>query len=181
MKASEKRLITILVALAAICGGVVLSKQLLRMQHAVERREQTLELRQMEARALLAETDLWRQRLEWLQAAQPPMTNENEASQELLEGLLTSAAAQGLVVQKKQLHEPVSEKFYHEVGVTLTVKGGLPAVFRWMHRILTPESFCVVNELKIAPDSADPSSVTAVIHFSRLHAPVLAGAGESSR
>jgi Tfp pilus assembly protein PilO len=178
MKASERRLIMILVVLAAVCGGVVLSQRLLRMQHGIERREQTLKLRLMEAQALLAETDLWQQRLDWLQASQPPMTSENEASQDLLEGLLSSAAAQGLVVQKKQLHEPVSEKFYCEVGVTLTVKGALPAVFSWMHQILSPESFCVVTELKVVPDSADPASVAATLHFSRLHAPALA---ESSK
>lgn len=174
MKASERRLIMILVVLAAVCIGAVLTQRLLRLQHGLERREQTLELRQMEAQALLAETDLWQQRLDWLQVSQPGMTSENEASQELLEGLLTSAAAQGLVVQKKQLHESVSTKFYREVGVTLTVKGQLPAVFRWMHQLLSPESFCVVTALKVVPDSADPASVVATIHFSRLHAPALA-------
>ncbi len=176
MKASERRLIMILAVLAAVCGGAVLSQRLLRLQHGIERREQTLELRQMEAQALLAETDLWQQRLDWLQTSQPPMTGENEASQELLEGLLTSASAHGLVVQKKQLHEPVSSKFYREVGVTLTVKGALPSVFRWMHQILSPESFCVVTELKVVPDGTDPASVVAIIHFSRLHAPVITGA-----
>jgi len=180
MKASERRLIMILVVLAAVCGGAVLSQRLLRLQHGIERREQTLDLRQMEAQALLAETDLWQQRLDWLQTSQPSMTGENEASQELLESLLTSAAAQGLVVQKKQLQEPVSAKFYREVGVTLTVKGALPSVFRWMHQILSPSSFCVVTELKVVPDSADPASVVAIIHFSRLHAPVITGV-ETSR
>jgi len=180
MKASERRLIMILVVLAAVCGGAVLSQRLLRLQHGIERREQTLDLRQMEAQALLAETDLWQQRLDWLQTSQPSMTGENEASQELLESLLTSAAAQGLVVQKKQLQEPVSAKFYREVGVTLTVKGALPSVFRWMHQILSPESFRMVTELKVVPDSVDPASVVAIIHFSRLHAPVITGA-ETSR
>ena len=180
MKASERRLIMILVVLAAACGGAVLSQRLLRLQQSIERREQTLELRQMEAQALLAETDLWQQRLDWLQASQPPMTSENEASQELLESLLASAAAQSLVVQKKLLQEPVSARFYREVGVTLTVKGALPAVFGWMHRVLTPESFCVVTELKVVPDTVDPASVVATVHFSRLHAPVIAGAEKTS-
>jgi hypothetical protein len=36
----------------------------------------------------------------------------------------------------------------------------------------------VVTELKVVPDSADPASVVAIIHFSRLHAPAMA---ESSR
>ena len=79
------------------------------------------------------------------------------------------------MVQKKQLHEPASSQFYREVGVTLTVKGALPSVFRWMHKILSPASFCVVTELKVVPDSADPARVVAIIRFSRLHAPVITG------
>ena len=181
MKASERRLIMILVVLAAVCGGAILSQRLLHLQHGIERREQTLGLRQMEAQALLAEADLWQQRLDWLQTSQPTMSSENQASQELLEGLLTSAAAQGLTVQKKQLHEPTSSEFYREIGVTLTVKGALPSMFRWMHRVLSPESFCRVAEFKVVPDNADPASVVATIHFSRLHAPVVAGAEASPR
>ena len=175
MKASEKRLIMILGVLAAVCGGAILSQRLLRLQHGIERREQTLDLRQMEAGAMLAEEGLWKQRLNWLQASQPPMTSENQASEELLEGLLVSAASHGLTVQKKQLHEQVNTEFFREVGVTLTVKGALPSVFRWMHQILSPESFCRVTELKVAPDSGDPSSVVSTLHFSRLHVPAVAG------
>jgi len=176
MKASERRLILVLTVLAAICGGAILAQRLLRLQHGLERREQTLKLRQVEAQSVLAETDLWLQRLEWLQSSQPLMKGENQASQELLEGLLTSAAAQGLTVQKKQLHEPASAEFYREVGVTLTVKGELPGVFRWMHQVLAPESFCVVSQLKVVPDATDPSSVVATVHFSRLYSPVIAEA-----
>ena len=124
----------------------------------------------------MAEADLWKQRLAWLQTTQPPMKSENEASKELLEGLLSSAAAKGLTVQKQQLHELVSAEFYREVGVTLTVKGALPAVFRWMHQVLSPESFYMVAKIKVVPDSADPASVTAMIDFSRLYGPDLASA-----
>ncbi|MFC5458083.1 hypothetical protein [Prosthecobacter fluviatilis] len=181
MKASEKRLIMILGVLVAVCTGALLSRQLLRLQHGIDRREQALELRQMEASALLAEAGLWQQRLEWLRASQPPMTSESVASQELLEDLLASAAAQGLVVQKKKLHELVRTEFQNEVAVTLTVRGGLPALFRWIHQLLSPEAFCLVTELKVTPDAADPASVVALISFSRLHAPVVAGAQAPSR
>jgi Tfp pilus assembly protein PilO len=176
MKASEKRMIMILVVLAAVCGGAILSQRLLRLQHGIERREQALELKRTESNAILAEADLWKQRLAWLQTSQPPMKSENEASKELLDGLLSSAAAKGLTVQKQTLHELVSAEFYREVGVTLTVKGALPAVFRWMHQVLTPESFYMVAKLKVVPDSADPASVTAMIDFSRLYGPELASA-----
>ncbi len=174
MKASERRLLMILGVLAAVCGGAVLSQRLLRLQHDIERKEQTLELQQMEAQAVLAETELWKQRLIWLQSTQPAMTSENQASEELLEALLTSAASHSLLVQKKQLHEPVNNTFHREVGVTLTVKGALPSVFRWLHTVLSPESFCAVPQMKVIPDGADPSKVIATIHFSRLHAPATA-------
>ena len=175
MKASERRLLMILGVLAALCVGAVLFQRLLRLQHSIGRREQALELRQMESQALLAESDLWQQRLRWLEASQPLMTSENQASEQLLAGLLSSAAAQGLTVQKQQLHEPASTAYYREIGVTLTVKGVLPSVFRWMHGTLSPESFCMVTGFKVVPDSADPSGVVATVHFSRLHAPVIAG------
>lgn len=174
MKASERRLLMILGVLAALCGGAVMSQRLLRQQRAIERREQTLELRQMEGRAMLTEAEIWKQRLDWLQSAQPAMTSENQASEELLETLLDAAAAQGLTVQKKQLHEPVNAAYYREVGVTLTIRGPLPSVFRWMHGLLAPAAFRVVSQMKITPDTANPSDVIAVVHISQLHAPAVA-------
>lgn len=174
MKASELRLLMILGVLAALCGGALLSQRLLRQQHAIERREQALELRQMEMQSMLTEVEMWRQRLNWLQETQPAMTSENQASEQLLETLLAAAAANGLTVQKKQLHEPVTAAFYREVGVTLTIRGPLPSVFRWMHGLLAPASFRVVPQVKITPDAANPADVVAVLHISQLHAPAVA-------
>lgn len=174
MKASERRLIMILGVLAALCGGVVLSQRLLRQQHEIERREHTLELRQMEAQGMLTEVEMWKQRLNWLQTTQPLMTSENQASEELLETLLAAAAAQGLTVQKKQLHEPVTAAYYREVGVTLTVRGSLSSVFRWMHELLAPDAFRVVSQVKITPDDANPADVVAVLKISQLHSPAVA-------
>jgi hypothetical protein len=174
MKASERRLLMILGVLAALCGGAILSQRLLRQQHAIERREQTLELQQMESRAMLTEAEMWRQRLNWLQSTQPVMAGENQASEQLLETLLAAAASHGLTVQKKQLHEPVTAAYYREVGVTLTVRGPLSSVFRWMHSLLSPEAFRVVSQVKITPDTANPADVVAIVHISQLHAPAMA-------
>lgn len=174
MKASELRLLMILGVLAALCGGALLSQRLLRKQHAIERREQALELRQMEMQSMLTEVEMWRQRLNWLQTTQPAMTSENQASEQLLETLLATAAANGLTVQKKQLHEPVTAAFYREVGVTLTIRGTLPSVFRWMHGLLAPASFRVIPQVKITPDAANPADVVAILHISQLLAPAVA-------
>jgi len=173
MKASERRLLMILGVLAALSGGAILAQRLLGRQHAIERREQTLELKQMEARAMLAGAGLWKQRLDWLHAHQPAMTSENQASEKLLEEMLAAAARHNLVVQKKQLHESSRQTFFHEVGVTLTILGDLPDVFRWMHGLLTPESFQLVSQLKIVPDAKDKTKVIATVRINRRHAPAI--------
>ncbi len=173
MKASERRLLMILGVLAALAGGAILTQRLLGRQHAIERREQTLELKQMEAQAMLAEAGLWKQRLDWLQANQPTLTSESQASEKLLEEMLAAAARHNLVVQKKQLHESSRQAFFHEVGVTLTVLGDLPDVFRWMHGLLTPESFQLVSQLKIVPDAKDKTKVIATVRINRRHAPAI--------
>ena len=170
MKASERRLLMILTVLAAVCGGAILSQHLLRLQQDVERREESLRLKKMEADALLAEASVWRKRLEWLQASQPTMDSENKASEEMLEALLTSAEKHTLVVQKKQLHEAVMNESFRAVDLTLTVQGGVASVFRWLHAVQAPESFCAVPQLKIVPNSDNPELVLATVRFSRLHA-----------
>jgi hypothetical protein len=177
MKASERRLLVILGLLAAVCGGAILSQRLLQMQRGIERREQTLELKRMEAAAMLAEGTLWQQRLDWLRTHQPGMTSENQASEQLLEEVLAATAAHRLVVQKKQLHEASRQASYQEVGVTLTILGELPDVFRWMHGLLAPESFQSVSRLKITPDATEKTKVSAIVRVNRLHAPVTAAAG----
>lgn len=176
MKASERRLLLILGVLAAVCGGAIFSQRLLLMQHDIERREQTLELKRMEAGALLAEGALWRQRLDWLHANQPAMTSENQASEELLEEMLAAAAKHNLMVQKKQLHETSHQPYFHEVGVTLTILGDLPDFFRWMHGLLTPESFRLVSQLKIVPDAKDRTKIIATVRIDRRHAPAVTAA-----
>lgn len=175
MKPRERRLLMILTLLAALAGMAILTQRLLRRQHLVERREQSLALRQTEARAMLADAPLWQERLGWLHNAQPVMSSANQASEELLETLVRSATRHTLSVQKKQLHEGVTKSFYSEVGVTLTVKGDLPSVFRWLHTLLAPDAFRVVSQLRITPDEADKSAVVATARYSQLYAPATAG------
>ncbi len=171
MKASERRLLLVLGVLALLCITAVLVQRLLILQRSTARRVHSLELRQVESRAILAEADLWKARLEWLKENQPAMASENQASEELLEAVLSLANTHHLTVQKKQLHEVSAHPFYREVGVTLTMLGDLPNVFRWMHALLTPESFRLVSQLKILPDAKDPSKVLVIVRIDRRHAP----------
>ncbi len=181
MKASERRLIAILAALAAVCGGAILSQSLLRKQHDLDRRAQGLELKQMEAKAMLAEAELWKARFEWLKTNQPPMTSESQATQALLDEMQAAAAEHNLVVQKTLLHEATRQSFYNEVGVTLVMLGDLPDFFRWMHGMLSPESFRMVSLLKIVPDAQDKAKIVFTVRVNRRHSPVLTAVQEEGK
>ena len=173
MTAGERRMISLLVVLSAISGGALMTQALLGKQSALNRRQQTLELRRVEYQAMLQESALWNARIDWMNANQPGMSSENQASQELLESLLAAAAAGKLTVQKKQLHEAVHTPFYHEIGVTLSLTGDLPDVFRWLHGMLTPESFHLVSVLKIMPDAENAAQVSVTTRINRRYAPAL--------
>lgn len=179
MKASERRLIAILALLAAVCGGAILSQSLLRKQRELERRTQALELKQMEATAMLSESDLWMARHDWLRSNQPAMSSDSQATQELIEEMQNAAAKHNLVVQKKLLHEAVHQPFYNEVGVTLTMEGDLPDFFRWLHGMLSPESFRMVSLLKIAPDAQDKAKIIFTVRLNRRHSTELTAVEES--
>lgn len=181
MKASERRLLVILGVLAAICGGVILSQSLLRKQHELDRRAQALQLKQMEASAMLAEADLWKARFAWLKANQPAMSSESQASQALLDQMQAAASAHHLVVQKTTLHEAVRQASYNEVGVTLVMLGDLPDFFRWMHSMLSPESFRMVSFLKIVPDTQEKAKIVFTVRINRRHSPVLTAVEEEKK
>lgn len=181
MKASEQRLVAILAVLAAVCGGAILSQSLLRKQKELDRRAQALELKQAEAAAMLAEGALWKDRYDWLKATQPPMTSGSQATQDLLQEMLATAASHNLVVQKQQLLETTRQAYYHEVGVTLTLLGDLPDFFRWLHGMLSPESFRMVSLLKIVPDTQDKSKIVFTVRLNRRYAPALTAVEEEKK
>lgn len=174
MKASERRLIMILAVLAALCGGAILSQSLLRKQRELERRAQALELKQMEANAMLAEADLWKARFDWMRSNQPPMTSDSQAQQALLDEMQEAAAKHNLVVQKKTLHDATHQSFYNEVGWTFVMQGELPDFFRWLHGMLSPDSFRMVSLLKIAPDAQDKDKIVFTVRLNRRHSTALA-------
>jgi Tfp pilus assembly protein PilO len=181
MKASERRLLTILGVLASVCAAALLSQRLLGKQRALDQREHAMELQQAEADALLAEAPLWSARLDWLKTNQPAMTSENQASQDLLDELVATTSANHLTVQKKQLHEAAQQSFYNEVGVTITVQGDLPDLFRWLHGLLSPESFRLVSQLRITPDAKDQSKIVATLRINRRHSPAIATTTSASK
>lgn len=171
MKDSEKRLLILSVALLAIIGGLILSQKLLTWQRAIATRRNALAAERVDSDALLAEAPGWKARGEWLTKHQPVARNDLDADNELFETLLTKAQAAGVSVATKQYQEQVKNEYFQQCGVTLTVKGDLSNVFRWIYSVLSPGDFRVVPYLKITPDKEDAAKVVCSVQFWRWYQP----------
>lgn len=170
MRRSERRLLLILLGLAAMIGCLLASQSLWGWQKRLHRAEQRAALAQLEGEALLAEAGTWQAREQWLDEHQPILKDALEANQELTQAG-ESARARGLETLQRQLLEPESGALYHQLGFTMTVRGPLHAVFRWLHRLQHPQEFRVVSSLKVAPDKEDPSLIVATVQVWRWYRP----------
>ncbi len=171
MKETERRLLILSFGLLAVIGGLVLSQRLLARQRAIATQEQALAAERADSNALLAEAPGWKERGEWLAKHQPVAQNDLDADNELFETLLTKAQAAGVSVVTKQYQEQVKTEFFQQAGVTLTVKGDLSNVFRWIYSVLSPGDFRVVPYLKITPDKDDAAKVVCAVQFWRWYQP----------
>ncbi|MBE7498391.1 MAG: hypothetical protein HS117_25925 [Verrucomicrobiaceae bacterium] len=169
MKASEQRLLIILIAMVAVFATGFMTMRMLDWQRALDKKARSVQLRRAETEALLAEAGLWSARLAWLRESQPPMTNINRASSELSKALDDSAKTHNVTIENGQFVEPVETAHFHQVGKTLLVKTEIKPLFQWLHEMLSPETFHMVSHLTIVPLPEDPKKVTATIHVSRLY------------
>ncbi len=176
MKESEKRLLLLAGVVVALIGGLILSKRLLAWQHSLERNELMLATELTDSKDLLQERSLWNARDAWLNKTQPVAKSDSEADTEAFQQLVAKAEGAGLTVEHKQYQEPVKSEYYHQFGDSLTVKGNLPDVFRWIYSVQSPKEFRVVPKMKITPDKEDPSKVVCAIQFWRWYQPSAQGA-----
>lgn len=155
MKASERRLLALFLLLLAIVGGMVLTRHLREWQHRIEVAEHRLSLERMETEAMLAQGPEWKAAGTWIAEHQPAVKDKSEADEELFNNVRNSAQAAGLSISNQQWQVPSDSPYFHQAGVTLTVKGELPALFGWLYSMQSPTAFAVIPTLKLKPDKED--------------------------
>lgn len=176
MKASEKRLLSLFLLLLAAVGGMVLTQRLKAWQHNVEVKEHKLSLERMETEGMLAQASEWKAAAAWLAEHQPPAKDKTDADNELYQTVRQKAEGAGLSVSNEQFQPSEDTDYYHQSGVTLTVKGELPSVFRWLYSMQSPTMFAVIPSLKVKTDKDDDKKVQCDIIFWRWFQPLTAKA-----
>ena len=180
MKASEQRLVMILIALVAVFATGFMSMRMLAWQRALDKKDRSVAMRQTEMEQMLAEKDVWQQKLDFLRQKQPPMKNVNAANKELYQFINESAQKHSLEINNRQNVQPAEGTYFHQVGETLVIKAEVKPLMQWMHELLSPDSFYYISSLSIQPLPEDNSKVLAQVHVTRLYAPAEASSAESS-
>ncbi len=167
MSRNERRLLVAFVALLVIFASFIGVKQLQAWSARLDQKAHLLSLQRIEADALMQDSVVWEKRAAWISEHQPRFESESETTQDLLDFATQKATQAGLTVQSKQYQKPHNSDHLKQFGVTLTVKGNLPQVFRWIYDLQTPTSFRVVPYMKVTPDKDDAQSVLCSIQFWR--------------
>lgn len=176
MKPNELRLAVVAGVVFTLIATLICAQKLLQWQRQVERREHEAALHQLETTSLLEDAAAWLEKRHWVGKSQP-VAHEGalEANAEL-DTVVKNATELGLTVQSQQLQETVQTSYYQQFGVTLTVKGDLEKVVKWMHGLLAPTQFRVVPSVRIVPDKETPSQVIVTVQFWRWYANTLTAA-----
>jgi len=176
MKSSERRLLFLSLAVVAIMGGLIMTKNFRAWQLSLTQREEALGHDRDYAEAVLTETALWDAREAWLTQHQPVAKDTLEADTESFQPLEQKAKSLGLTVEHRQPQEQVHSQFWNQSGATMTVTGPLPTVFRWIYSVQSPTEFRVVSSLKISPLKDHPEQVTCAVQIWRWYQPAVAAA-----
>jgi hypothetical protein len=176
VKASEQRLVLLLIILVTIFATGFATMRMLSWQRTLEKKARSVAMRTNETQQLLTEAPMWEERLAWLRSSQPQMTSVNKANNELDQSLVETAKKSRVTIENKQLQEPVETPYFHQVGETVLVKTEVKSLMQWLHELQSPESFTLVSHLTIQPVPEDAGKVTATVHVSRLFSPLKSAA-----
>lgn len=171
LKKSEK-------ILCALCGGVVLlvllwllgSEYSTRLAAAKEKIE-NLSPRFTAAVAASGDAPYWKERVAWLDATMPTMTDAGQAHSSLLEHLQTTARERGLTLTAPVLLKPEAAPHHRELAVNLQITGPDNAVFRWLTELQSPERFQLVKYLLVTPTALSPPRMIANVTVAKLFKP----------
>jgi hypothetical protein len=132
-----------------------LSKQ----QKALDLSYHSLRADQAEAKVDLVETNLWKQRMAWVEANEPPLGNEGDAKAQVLEQVLKGARDNNLEIVEQSLNDVQHGPAGTQVNVTVKVKGSMQGLVKWMTAFQKPDQFFAVSTFSLRADQDQKSMV----------------------
>lgn len=159
MTASEQRLALGLGAVLVIGGAFIGLTKLKSWKLRVDARAVEVQSRKLEADELLAQQELWSERLAWLEKKQPLYTRRSEADLSLLDLIQNTAAKHSIRLTQNQPVAPSERPGLTSSNMNVEARGGWEAINRWLHELQKPEAFISIPALTMTPNEEETSEV----------------------
>jgi hypothetical protein len=140
-------------------GAFVGLTQLKSWKQRVDQRSIQLDTRQVDAKELMSEQELWAQRSAWLAEKQPEFTKRGEADLSLLNLIRDTAEAQQVTIEQNQPQPPTEKPGLTSSTYSVQAKADLGAMLKWLHAIQEPNAFISISSFAMVPNEEDTSQV----------------------
>jgi len=170
LTAKEKKLLVGLVGALFVLLNVLGLQAFLNRQRALQTNIIELQSQMDEGRALLADKEVWRERVSWQDANQPAddiTTTDDDAK--FYEFVENSAKSAGLAYTRRDAGNSPADGLYAEVFDASQVKGKMEALVKWLNELQQPQAFRAIKEISIK--SGEPPEVIANVTVARWYQP----------
>ncbi len=154
-----------LIVLMVLINFVMEKQASLRAQLSAKRTElATLE-------TLSAERNTWAARDEWINAAQPRLTNRSGAGVQLLDEVKEIARENGVMLENPAIGLPDTKSAYASMPVTVETKSSWESLIKFLQQLQAPDRFLAVENMEVKVDEADDTKMHGSFRIARWYAP----------
>jgi hypothetical protein len=116
------------------------------------------------------EKAIWTKRDEWLRKNQPELKNESEASS-LLDQLKQVAGKYNVLIENPAIGSGETTPNHQAVFASIETKSPWPPLVHFLYDVQQPDSFVVFENVNLAIDSNDPTTMHGKFKIARWFAP----------
>ena len=178
---ARERMLTLLVGATVF---VVINLILLSMligSFGENRRLYAQQSQELKIQSLFAgELPMWKQRMDWLKARQPALTNRSRAGTELLEQVQGAARVSKVIITNPQIKPPpvtpgggkdLTGRDYQAVSVEFDTESDWGALIGFAQTLQKPEAFLVFDLATLRSDPGNAEQIKGQFRVSKWYAP----------
>lgn len=120
--------------------------------------------------ALVTEAQEGAEREAWLNAAQPKLTNPEQAGVQLLDQIKEMARANEVLLENPELGSVETQAACRSVSVQLSAKGSWGNLVKFLHAVQTPEQFIVFESATLQVDPANAKQMACQLKIAKWYA-----------
>lgn len=167
---NEKVILAVLIAIVVVWGNYFGYNWLAKKQKLQEVALRELLDAQRDATADLQDEDnsqLWSKRLSWIEENEPPGGDEAALQPQVLEAVRKAALDNKLDFSSPKIDAVQSTPAGTRVNVTITVKGPMEPLCKWLAALQQPENFYAVSSFSLKVDPDDDKAMLCTVQLGR--------------